>query len=43
MNVELSDLAKSLKIGIYEHYKGSQYEVLGVAKHSEMVTKLILL
>jgi cyclomaltodextrinase / maltogenic alpha-amylase / neopullulanase len=24
-----------LKLGIYQHYKGKKYEVLGVAKHSE--------
>lgn len=26
---------ESLQLGIYEHYKGNRYEVLGVAKHSE--------
>jgi cyclomaltodextrinase len=24
-----------LKKGIYKHYKGKRYEVLGIAKHSE--------
>jgi hypothetical protein len=24
-----------LKIGIYEHYKGKRYEVIGVARHTE--------
>lgn len=24
-----------LQIGKYEHFKGGQYEVLGIAKHSE--------
>ena len=24
-----------LKEGIYRHYKGNEYEVMGVAKHSE--------
>ena len=35
---ELSPLAKSLKPGIYKHYKGGEYVVLGVAKHSENPT-----
>lgn len=26
---------KNFKIGIYEHFKGNRYLVLGVAKHSE--------
>lgn len=26
---------ESLQSGIYEHYKGKRYEVLGVARHSE--------
>lgn len=24
-----------IQLGIYEHYKGNQYEVMGVARHSE--------
>ncbi len=24
-----------MKIGKYQHYKGKEYEVLGIAKHSE--------
>lgn len=24
-----------IKIGIYEHYKGKRYEVIGVGRHSE--------
>ena len=24
-----------IKLGKYEHYKGKQYEVIGIAKHSE--------
>ena len=32
----------SLKIGFYRHYKGNEYEVMGVAKHSEDETELVV-
>jgi hypothetical protein len=32
----------SLKIGRYRHYKGNEYEVIGVAKHSEDETELVV-
>lgn len=28
--------------GIYEHYKGHKYRVLGVAKHSETLEDLVM-
>ena len=31
-----------IKIGKYEHYKGGQYEVLGVAKHSETMEQFVV-
>jgi cyclomaltodextrinase len=31
-----------LKIGKYEHFKGKQYEVLGVAKHSENLEEFVV-
>jgi len=31
-----------LKLGVYEHYKGKRYEVLGVAKHSETLEDLVV-
>lgn len=32
----------SLKIGKYRHYKGNEYEVIGVAKHSEDESELVV-
>jgi hypothetical protein len=32
----------SLQIGRYRHYKGNEYEVIGVAKHSEDETELVV-
>ncbi len=31
-----------LKEGIYRHYKGNEYEVIGVAKHSETEELLVV-
>jgi len=28
--------------GMYEHYKGNRYEVIGVAKHSETLEELVV-
>ena len=34
---------KELKIGgIYRHYKGNRYMVVGVAKHSETVEEMVV-
>lgn len=41
-NLQLSEKAKSLQPGIYEHYKGKRYEVLGVALHSETLEELVV-
>lgn len=31
-----------IRIGKYEHYKGGQYEVLGIAKHSETMEEFVV-
>lgn len=31
-----------LKPGLYRHYKGKHYEVIGVAKHSETLETLVV-
>ncbi|OGF20691.1 hypothetical protein A2316_02815 [Candidatus Falkowbacteria bacterium RIFOXYB2_FULL_38_15] len=31
-----------LKLGKHRHYKGKEYEVIGVAKHSETLEELVV-
>ena len=31
-----------VKIGIYRHYKGREYKVLGLAKHSETLDEYVV-
>lgn len=42
MSVKLSRKAKTLKKGIYQHYKKRNYQVLGVVVHSETLEELVL-
>lgn len=39
---KFSEESLSVKKGIYQHYKGSFYEVLGVAHHSETLEELVV-
>ena len=31
-----------MKLGKYRHYKGNEYEVIGVANHSETLEKMVV-
>lgn len=39
---QLSSQALAIKPGLYEHYKGKQYEVLGIAFNSETLEELVI-
>ena len=32
----------SIEVGLYKHYKGNIYEVIGVAKHSETLEEMVV-
>lgn len=35
-------MPSDIKLGVYQHYKGEKYSVLGVAKHSETLEDLVV-
>ena len=35
-------IVEEVKLGLYEHYKGKPYEVIGVARHSETLEELVV-
>jgi hypothetical protein len=32
----------NMELGLYKHYKGNIYEVIGVAKHSETLEEMVV-
>ena len=37
-----TDMNNEIKMGKYRHYKGNEYEVLGLAKHSETLEAMVV-
>lgn len=35
-------MIKDIKLGKYRHFKGKEYEVIGVAKHSETLEDMVV-
>ena len=33
---------ETIKLGRYRHFKGKEYEVLGIAKHSETLEEMVV-
>lgn len=33
---------QQIQLGVYEHFKGKRYRVLGVAKHSETLEEMVV-
>ena len=38
----MADDCRSIPKGRYRHYKGKEYEVLGIAKHSETLEDMVI-
>ncbi len=40
--LQFSEKAKSIKPGIYEHFKGARYKVLRIVRHSETLEEMVV-
>ncbi len=35
-------MEQEIKLGCYRHFKGNEYEVIGIAKHSETMEEMVV-
>jgi len=42
MNAEPLPPVTPIRLGRYRHYKGNEYEVIGIARHSETLEELVV-
>ena len=40
--MDKKSIERELPFGIYRHYKGNQYEVVGFAKHNETLENMVI-
>ena len=42
MSDDLAPLQSKVQLGLYRHYKGNEYKVIGLARHSETLEELVV-
>lgn len=42
MSDNLTPIQSKVQLGLYRHYKGNEYKVIGIARHSEILEELVV-
>lgn len=42
MSDDLTPFQSKVQVGLYRHYKGNEYKVIGLARHSETLEELVV-